>query len=104
MYTFVTTSTSLCHPRVLSRFLHSVPPYPLSLQARVSDKMREEEKVRKRWRIALNSGSRSANVPKRYCTNTHASIDRCGHVERGVTLKPEATRRLSHTDVIINLC
>ena len=79
--------------RVLSRFLHSVPSN-LSLQARAAEKVREgkreEEKVKKRWEITLNSGSRSANVQKSNCINTH----RCEHTKNRVTLKPEATRRI----------
>lgn len=59
--------------RVLSRFVHSVPHKLSHSRPEWADKMREEEKVRKRWKITLNSGSRSANVQKK--TNAHAQAD-----------------------------
>ena len=69
--------------QVQSRFVHSVNPTSLTPGQReltwCGRKGREEEKVRKRWRTTLNSGSRSANV------KTHTRT--CEH------MIPQATRR-----------
>lgn len=45
------------------------------------------EEVRKRWRMTLNSGSRSANVLGKSCAHTHT------HIKHRGTQKPKAARR-----------
>lgn len=60
-YTFVTMSTCLRLPAASIQ----CPLTPSHCRPEWADKTKEEEMVRKRWRIALNSGSRSANVQKR---------------------------------------